>query len=173
MNFKAIRNIVERKVSVERNELSSEKMAEGSMGKEEINDVIMHDSENHASLPSVKEDGGSSLMQRLRIPLVTDECAVLLGGGRSSKDESVQAPEELERIHSIGEKAYPAEGPSFTQMSIPVVIPTVNALITHKALQCNNCNERIARLVAKQTFCYPDWCEQCDESLWSTREMHS
>jgi hypothetical protein len=27
-------------------------MAEGSMGKEEINDVIMHDSENHASLPS-------------------------------------------------------------------------------------------------------------------------
>ena len=96
-----------------------------------------------------------------------------LGGGRSSKDESVQAPEELERIHSIGEKAYPAEGPSFTQMSISVVIPTVNALITHKALQCNNCNERIARLVAKQTFCYPDWCEQCDESLWSTREMHS
>lgn len=145
-------------------------MAEGSMEKEEMNDVIMHDSENHASLPSFKEDGGSPLMQRLRIPLVTDECAVLLGGGRSSKDESVQAPEELERIHSIGEKAYPAEGPSFTQMSIPVVIPTVNALITHKALQCNNCNER---LVAKQTFCYPDWCEQCDESLWSTREMHS
>lgn len=93
-----------------------------------------------------------------------------LGGGQRSKDESVQAPEELERNYPMGEKAFPAEETSFRQMRIPLVIPIVNALITHKALMCNNCNER---LVAKQTFCYPDWCEKCDDSLWSTREMHS
>ncbi len=86
-----------------------------------------------------------------------------------SQNESVQAPEELERMNSIEENIFSLEGNSFMQTRIPFAIPTVNALshtITRNALICSNCNEK---RVAKQTFCFPDWCTKCDESLWSTR----
>lgn len=35
--------------------------------------------------------------------ITSSECGVLLGGGKRSKNESVQALEELERMNSIGE----------------------------------------------------------------------
>lgn len=100
----------------------------------------------------------------------SDECAVLLGGCRRSKNDPVQVPEELERMNSMEATAFPAEGTSFMQMRIPLVIPIINALITQDALTCSNCDERV---VAKQTLCYPDWCGKCNEALWSTREIHS
>ena len=97
----------------------------------------------------------------------SEECAVLLGGDRRSKNDPVQVPEELERMNSIKHIALPAEGTSFIQLRIPLMIPVVKALTTqHKAQTCNNCDERV---VAKQTFCYPEWCE----ALWSTREIHT
>ena len=72
--------------------------------------------------------------------------------------------------NSIREETFPAEETSSIQRRIPSVIPIVNTPITQQyTLMCNNCNERP---MAKQTFCFPDWCNKCDESLWSTREMH-
>ena len=95
---------------------------------------------------------------------------LLTTSGRSSTNESVQAPKELERMNSIREETFPAEETSSIQRRIPSVIPIVNTPITQQyTLMCNNCNERP---MAKQTFCFPDWCNKCDESLWSTREMH-
>ena len=86
-------------------------------------------------------------------------------------DESVQAPRGTwTHLFNRRKIFFQLKDPPFMQMRIPVVIPIAKALIAHKALLCNNCNER---LVTKQTFHYPDWCEKCYESLWSTREMHS
>jgi len=95
----------------------------------------------------------------------SDEDADLENGVIRPKNESVQAPEELERRNS-------KEKTSFIQMGTPFMIPIVQTLshsITQEVLMCNNCNER---LVAKLTLCYADWCAECDEALWSTRVAH-
>ena len=87
MNFKAIRNIVERKVSGEKKELSSEKMAEESKSES-----IVEDSTNPSLSISDEssQEGGTSLFQRLRIPFVASviDCGsgtmVSLGNRQSS-----------------------------------------------------------------------------------------
>ena len=166
-------------------ELSSEKMAEETKEAVDVSQWLT---------PTDSNEEGALLMtpsNDLKIPVITsvydeetnlvvqvtedreDDTVILTSSNElvwTPERDSVQLPEELERTNSIKHIALPTEGTSFMQLRIPLVIPVVNALTTQKAQTCNNCDERV---VAIQTFCYPEWCENCDEALWSTREIHS